>query len=148
MSSPKISIIVPVYNVENYLCKCVDSILEQTYKEIELILIDDGSTDSSGVICDKYKNKDTRVFVIHKKNEGVSSARNCGLKVAVGDYVGFVDSDDYVLNDMYEYLLNLSIMYNADITSCSFSVINDKGIIIHRIKKRRIMRVKIRGYRF
>ncbi len=101
---PTVSIIVPVYNVEKYIEKCIDSILNQTYKDFELILVDDGSTDNSGVICDEYAKKDNRIKVIHKVNGGVSHARNMGLEVALGKYVVFCDSDDYVssqyLNDL------------------------------------------------
>ena len=92
----KISIISPVYNVEDYLKDCVESILNQTYKNIELILIDDGSTDNSGKICDEYASKDNRVKIVHKKNGGLSSARNAGLDIATGDYIFFVDSDDFL----------------------------------------------------
>lgn len=96
---PKISIIVPVYNVEKYLRKCIDSILNQTFKDFELILIDDGSTDESGKICDEYNLKDNRIKVIHKENGGLSSARNAGLDIAQGEYIGFVDSDDWIESD-------------------------------------------------
>ena len=92
----KVTIIVPVYNVEQYIEKCVESILRQNYKNIEIILVDDGSTDLSGDICDAYGKKDTRVKVIHKSNGGLSSARNTGLKIASGEYISYVDSDDYV----------------------------------------------------
>ena len=96
-----ISIIVPVYNVEKYLPTCVDSILCQTFTNFELILVDDGSTDRSGIICDEYEKKDTRVKVIHKENGGLSSARNAGLYIAKGKYIGFVDSDDFIDKEMY-----------------------------------------------
>lgn len=102
---PKISVIVPVYNVEKYLNRCVDSILNQTFEDFELILVDDGSSDNCGNICDEYAQKDNRVKVIHKKNGGVSSARNAGIDTAQGEYIMFVDSDDWInenmLNDMY-----------------------------------------------
>ena len=94
--SEKVSIIIPVYNVEEYLKKCIDSLLAQTFKDIKIILVDDGSTDSSSKICDEYNRKDKRVLVIHKKNEGVSKARNTGLEYAYGKYVMFVDSDDWM----------------------------------------------------
>ena len=94
--SPKISVIVPVYNVEDYLPRCIDSILAQDYEDFELLLIDDGSTDKGGHICDGYAKHDVRVRVFHKENGGVSSARNLGLDNAVGEFVAFVDSDDYV----------------------------------------------------
>lgn len=112
---PKISIIVPVYNVELFLHKCIISILSQTFKDFELILINDGSTDKSGEICDVYSQKDSRIKVIHKKNEGQSSARNKGLEIARGDYIGFVDSDDWIEQDMYKTLYESSIKANADI---------------------------------
>ncbi len=115
-----ISIIVPVYNVEQYISKCIDSIINQTYKNIEIILVDDGSSDRSGCICDEYKEKDNRIIVIHKENGGMSDARNVGLKVASGKYIGFVDSDDYIEYDMFEKLYNNIIQYNANISMCSF----------------------------
>ena len=96
MDKMLISIIVPVYNIEEYLPRCVESILKQTYSNLELILVDDGSTDTSGSICDEYAKKDQRIRVIHKKNGGSSSARNEGIKIALGEYLGFVDSDDYI----------------------------------------------------
>lgn len=95
-TSPKISIIVPVYNTEQYLCRCIDSVMAQTYTDFELLIIDDGSTDSSGTICDEYAAQDTRVRVFHKENGGVSSARNVGLDNARGEWITFVDSDDYI----------------------------------------------------
>ena len=101
-----ISIIVPVYNTENYLYRCVDSVLDQTYKNIEVILVDDGSTDSSPQICDEYAKKDKRVVVVHKQNGGLSSARNAGLDIAKGEYIGFVDSDDFIEPYMYEDLIS------------------------------------------
>lgn len=113
-----ISVIVPVYNVEQYLEKCVDSIINQTYKNLEIILIDDGSTDSSGQLCDHLAQKDSRIVVYHKENGGVSSARNLGLDKAQGDYIGFIDSDDYIDPDMYEFLYNDLKKYNVDISMC------------------------------
>lgn len=118
MNIPLISVIVPVYNAEKYLPKCLDSILAQTYKKLEIILVDDGSTDNSGKICDEYALKDSRIKIIHKQNGGVSSARNVALSVAKGEYIGFVDSDDYIDKDMYEYLLELISYSNADIARC------------------------------
>ncbi|MCP9380716.1 glycosyltransferase family 2 protein, partial [Lacticaseibacillus paracasei] len=99
---PKISIIVPVYNVEKYLQKCVDSILAQSFRDYELILVDDGATDASPSICDDYAEKDQRVKVIHKQNGGLSDARNAGINVASAPFLGFIDSDDYIAPDMYE----------------------------------------------
>ena len=113
-----ISVIVPVYNVEKYLKGCLNSIVEQTYKNLEIILVDDGSTDESGNICDMYAAKDKRIKVIHSQNGGVSSARNKGIDAAKGDYIGFVDSDDYITDDMYEYMLGLALKYNVGIVQC------------------------------
>ena len=92
---PKVSIIVPVYNVEQYLPRCINSILNQSFSSFELILINDGSTDKSGDICNEYEKKDSRINVIHQENKGVSHARNRGLDLATGDYIGFVDPDEY-----------------------------------------------------
>ncbi|EME8139564.1 glycosyltransferase, partial [Enterococcus faecium] len=100
----EISIIVPIYNVEQYLRKCVDSILAQTFTDFEVILVDDGSPDNSGAICDEYAKLDSRVRVIHKENGGLSDARNAGIEIAKGKYLGFVDSDDFIDKDMYEIL--------------------------------------------
>lgn len=110
-----ISVIVPVYKVEPYLRRCVDSILAQTYTNLEVILVDDGSPDNCGTICDEYASKDSRIKVIHKENGGLSSARNAGIEVATGQYIAFVDSDDWIDADMYEKLLNLLIEHNADV---------------------------------
>lgn len=114
----KVSVIVTVYNVEKYLNKCVDSLLAQTLSDIEILLVDDGSTDGSGRICDDYAGKDSRVRVIHKENGGVSSARNKGLFEASAEYVGFVDSDDYVAEDMYECLYSNLKKEDADVSVC------------------------------
>lgn len=107
MSKPTISVIVPVYNTERYLHRCIDSILTQTYTEFELLLVDDGSQDNSGTICDKYASKDARIRVFHKENGGVSSARNLGLNNASGEWVCFVDSDDFVNHSFLESFYNL-----------------------------------------
>lgn len=113
-----ISVIVPVYNVEQYLDQCVESIVKQTYKELKIILIDDGSTDDSGLICDKWGEMDSRVLVIHQSNQGVCVARNVGLAHAEGEYITFVDSDDYLHPQMYELLLRAMQKNNADIAAC------------------------------
>lgn len=114
--NPKISIIVPIYNVEKYLDRCINSILNQTFSDFELILVNDGSLDRSKEICDFYQNIDNRIILIDKKNEGVSSARNKGLDVAKGEYVYFLDPDDYIDSDAIEYLYNLNTYYSADIS--------------------------------
>lgn len=111
-----ISIIVPVYNVEHYLDRCLKSILEQTYKNIEIVIVDDGSTDSSGIICDKYLTIDNRIKVFHKKNGGLSDARNYGIKKSNGEYLMFVDSDDYIPSNAIEILFNLITEKKADVS--------------------------------
>lgn len=126
MDTPKISVIVPVYNVEKYLSRCVNSIISQTFSDFELILVDDGSTDSSGKICDEYGKKDGRVKVIHKKNGGLSSARNCGLENAKGKYICFVDSDDWISSDYLKYLYFLIDKYNADVVSANYMLVYDE----------------------
>lgn len=110
-----LSVIVPIYNVESYLEKCIESILNQTYRNLEIILVDDGSTDGSGAICDEYRKKDARIKVIHKQNEGLVKTRKCGLFQAKGDYIGWVDADDWIELDMYEQLMNKVQEYDCDI---------------------------------
>jgi glycosyltransferase involved in cell wall biosynthesis len=119
MTRKKISIVIPVYNVEKYIKRCLDSVINQTYKELEIILVNDGSIDNSGNICDEYAKKDERIKVIHKKNGGLSDARNIGIENAVGNYIGFVDSDDWILPNMYESLLNLCEEHDAQISICN-----------------------------
>jgi len=122
-----ISIIVPIYNVERYLEKCVRSIINQTYKNIEIILINDGSKDNSAAICDEFLKQDDRIIVIHKENEGLSEARNVGLSVAKGKYVGFIDSDDYIEKDMFERMYNNLKRFNVDISICNMVEENEDG---------------------
>lgn len=132
---PLISIIIPVYNTEKYLEKCVNSIIDQTYNNIEIILVDDGSTDNSPYICDKLNNKNNNIKVFHKKNEGVSKARNYGIEKANGTYLLFVDSDDYIDKNMISSLYNNLIKYNADISMCNIIRINEKGKYIDCFNK-------------
>ncbi len=113
-----ISVIVPIYKVEKYLAQCVDSILAQTHKELEIILVDDGSPDGCGAMCDAYAKRDSRVKVIHKENGGLSDARNAGLAVCTGDYIGFIDSDDYIAPDMYETLAAFAEKEDLDVAMC------------------------------
>lgn len=126
---PEISIIVPIYNVEKYLPRCIESILAQTFTNFELILVNDGSEDDSGEVCDRYAKEDKRIKVIHKKNGGVSSARNAGLKNSIGNYIGFVDPDDYIKKDMYEKMYNLCIKKDSKIAICKFAREVDGKII-------------------
>lgn len=130
---PKLSIIVPVYNVELYLHKCIKSILTQSFTDFELILVNDGSQDNCKNICEEYSLLDSRIRVINKANGGLASARNAGLDIARGDFIGFVDSDDYIEEDMYELLYNSVIEHHADVAECSINIINiDKSI--HQIQ--------------
>ena len=120
MRREKISIIIPVFNVEKYIEKCLESVINQTYENLEIIVVDDGSTDHSGFICDEYAKKDERIRVIHQDNKGISVTRNVGINEASGDYIAFVDSDDYIDNEMYEILLKCIETYDADIAICKF----------------------------
>ena len=117
-----ISVIVPVYNVENYLDKCLGSIASQTVTDLEVILVDDGSSDMSGMICDAWAKKDARFRVMHPQNNGVSSARNAALQAAKGDFIAFVDADDYINKDMFRLLLN-ALAEDADIAVCGFNTV-------------------------
>ncbi|WP_052467144.1 glycosyltransferase [Psychroserpens damuponensis] len=119
---PKISVIVPVYNVENYLKVCIDSITNQSYTNLEIILINDGSIDKSGEICDQYAHNDSRIIVRHQENKGQSSARNIGLTLATGDYIGFVDSDDWIELDMYKTMMQIGLNHQLDIIECDINV--------------------------
>ena len=122
-----ISVIVPVYNVEKYLNRCIHSILKQTYKNFELILVNDGSTDNCGKICDEYSKKDNRIKVIHKDNGGLSDARNTGIESASGEYIMFVDSDDYISSKMVEILYKSIIENESDMALCNFTYVNEFG---------------------
>jgi len=139
----KVSIIVPVYNVETYLKECLNTILKQTYKNIEIILVNDGSTDKSGEICEQYKEKDNRVKVIHKSNGGAADARNVGIENSTGEWITFVDGDDYISDDLVEMLLTTAIKYTADIVISNLAgvrnfkqevEINNKKIKVEELK--------------
>ena len=122
-----ISVIVPVYKVEQYLDKCVQSIVDQTYRDLEIILVDDGSPDNCGAMCDAWAEKDSRIQVIHKKNGGLSDARNAGMAVATGKYMGFIDSDDYIAPDMYRLLLERMNSDDSDIAACGVEMVYEDG---------------------
>lgn len=125
-----ISVIVPIYNVEAYLERCIESIINQTYRNLEIILVDDGSPDGCGSICDQWEKRDSRIKVIHKENGGLSDARNAGMKIATGNYIAYVDSDDWIDSSMYENMMNVLLKEHSDIVSCGFrkvSVMNTKG---------------------
>lgn len=136
--SELISVIIPCFNVEKYIDRCMESVINQTYRYLEIILVDDGSTDSTGEICDRYSQMDKRIKVVHKKNGGLSSARNAGLAVATGAYIGFVDSDDWIEHDFYSYLYNLIVQYQADIAQCTYFLTDGstkRPVITEKIKK-------------
>ncbi|MGO5421345.1 glycosyltransferase family 2 protein [Mediterraneibacter faecis] len=128
-----ISIIVPIFNVENYLEQCIRSIINQTYKNLEIILVDDGATDNCPQICDRYAGLDKRIKVIHKTNGGLSDARNAGLKIATGEYIGFVDSDDYIEPVMYERLISGCITYDAQVATCGRKNVDENGRFINEM---------------
>ena len=135
-----ISVIVPVYKVEKYLPRCVDSILAQTYKDLEIILVDDGSPDNCGEICDEYALKDSRIKVIHKQNGGLSDARNVGIEAAKGEYISFIDSDDYIAIDYIATLYKLLIDNSAEMSKVNYkTVYDDRGIIESKRKKEAIV---------
>lgn len=139
-SNPLVSVIVPVYNVEKYLRQCLDSILGQTYKNLEVIIVDDGSTDSSANIIKEYKKKDDRIVVISQKNQGLSAARNVGIKKANGDYIMFVDSDDWIAPDIVEYLRP----GRADVSICShYESSEGKNVSFNKSFKRKSMNPKM-----
>ena len=121
MDEPLISVVVPVYKVEEYLDRCLSSVVNQTHKNLEIIIIDDGSPDACPKKCDEWGLKDRRIKVIHKKNSGLSSARNAGIEAATGRYIGFVDSDDWIEPDMYEHLLKNLIETESDISICQYA---------------------------
>lgn len=129
--TPLISIIVPVYNVELYLHRCVDSLINQSYKKIEIILVDDGSPDNCGEICDEYAKTDNRVIVIHKANGGLSSARNAALDVATGNYIMFVDSDDWIEPHCCKELIKTIMEYNTDVVVFGLNYVYDSGKIVN-----------------
>lgn len=132
MEDYKVSVIVAAYNIQDYIVKCLESIANQTYKNLEVIVVDDGSSDNTGKFADEFSKKDSRFIVIHKENGGVSSARNKGIDVASGDFIGFVDGDDIIENDMYQILIDNAIKYNADISHCGYKLVeNDKETMFY-----------------
>lgn len=137
-----ISVVVPVYNVEKYLKRCIESILNQTYKNLEIILVDDGSKDKSGQICDEYSKKDERIKVIHKENGGLSDARNVGVENGLGKYICFIDSDDYIDVKFLENLYLIIKKYNADISVCCYKIVYENSNYL-KIEERREFKEEI-----
>ncbi len=132
-----ISVIVPVHNIRECLPRCLDSIIRQTYRNLEIILVDDGASDGSGSICDEYAGKDARIRVLHKQNQGVSNARNDGIKMAKGDFITFVDSDDWIAERTYEILHKAAIDYQADCVAGAFISVKVKNGVVKRRKSKR-----------
>lgn len=128
-----ISVVIPVYNVESFLKRCLDSVLCQTYTNLEIIVVNDGSNDGSGTICDEYSEKDKRIRVIHQANGGLSAARNSGIKVATGEYITFIDSDDWIENGYIQYLYDLLKKYNADFSQCAFKYIDKEDDLYNNV---------------
>lgn len=148
MGEVLVSVIIPVYNVEKYLKKCVESVLNQTYKNLDIILIDDGSTDLSGNMCDDWQKRDKRVTVIHKQNGGLSDARNAGLNIARGTYYAFVDSDDYISSDMIEVMVNSASKNSCEIAICNmirFSESGESFLFYHPVTEEQVL---LEGNRF
>ncbi len=127
MNEPLISVIVPIYKVEQYLDRCVQSIVDQTYKNLEIILVDDGSPDNCPEMCDAWAQKDKRIKVIHKQNGGLSDARNAGMKIASGQYMAFIDGDDYIAPEMYQLLSECILNDNSDIAACGIEMVFEDG---------------------
>lgn len=135
----KISVIVPIYKVEDYLHRCVDSIINQTYTNLEIILVDDGSPDNCPMICDEYAEKDSRIRVIHKKNGGLSDARNAGLDIATGEYIMFIDSDDFVDIDIMKSMMQNMIDNNVDMVVCNINYVYDDRQVVKYSQADRIL---------
>ena len=124
-----ISVIIPIYNIQNCLHKCINSVVSQTYNNLEIILVDDGSTDDSGIICDQYEKDDKRIKVIHKENGGLSDARNAGIAVATGKFYSFIDGDDYIVDDMLETMYKAILVNRAEISICNIKRVYEDGEI-------------------
>ncbi|MBR1865981.1 MAG: glycosyltransferase [Lachnospiraceae bacterium] len=139
MMGERISVIIPVYNVENYIEMCLESVIHQTYTNLQIILIDDGSSDRSGMICDRYQEKDPRIQVIHQINSGVSNARNKGLTLVKGSYVTFCDADDWIEPDMYEYLYGLLQQSECNIASCGARKESTESKVVVRSSKDKVL---------
>lgn len=134
MYKPKVSVIIPIYNVEKYLARCMDSLLNQTLEDIEIIMVDDGSTDNSPMMCDEYEKKDKRVKVVHKKNNGLGMARNSGLEIANGQYVAFIDSDDFIDRNAFKEMYEVAKLYEADMCMAGYYQFNTKDGTSNKIE--------------
>jgi glycosyltransferase involved in cell wall biosynthesis len=128
----RVSVIIPIYCVEDYLSECIDSVINQSIHDLEVILIDDGSPDRCGLICDEYASKDERIKVIHQSNHGVSFARNAGIDISTGDYLSFIDPDDFILTDMYSSMIQSAEQLGADIAICGFDYCSENGCFLKK----------------
>ncbi len=144
--NPLISVIVPVYNVEKYLDRCVESIVTQTYKNLEIILVDDGSRDNSGIICDNWAKKDSRIKVYHKQNSGAGDTRNYGVEKAIGKYIAFVDSDDVIAENYFEVLYNNLLQNSADISCCDYFEFEENTVPVFEANESAISTEILTGY--
>ena len=145
MDEKLVSVIIPAYNIEDYIGRCLDSIISQTYKNLEIIVVDDGSRDRTGEILDDYVKKDPRMKVVHKKNGGVSSARNTGIDIAEGDYIGFVDGDDRIDPKLFETLVKLINEENADIAHCGYQMVFPDRVDYYYNTGKRVIQTKEQG---
>lgn len=143
--NPRISVVIPVYNLEKYLERCLDSVINQTYHNLEIIIVNDGSSDGSKKIIDSYASRDSRIITIHKENSGVSAARNMGLNIATGDYIGFVDGDDIIELNMYEILARNAVEHNADISHCGYQLVKPNEVIYYHNTKEKIVMDRLQG---
>ncbi|WP_340135481.1 glycosyltransferase [Bacillus cereus] len=143
-----ISVIVPIYNVEEVLPRCIESICNQTYTNLEIILVNDGSLDGCGEICDNYANKDSRIKVIHKKNGGLSDARNTGMLASQGEYIAFVDSDDYIIQNTYEILIKAAIKENLDVVAANAVLIQEGKSDLPLMKEKKLSKETLTGIEY
>jgi len=146
-SQPLLSVVVPCYNAEQYMDKCISSIVGQTYSNLEILLINDGSTDNTGMICNSWQERDNRIKAIHKQNEGSSYARKDGVKLALGEYVTFVDSDDWIDKNMYVDMMSALLSTNSDIAQCSYCHVFEDGFVEHRVSEEKKGTVETVGQR-
>ena len=133
VEEPLISVIITVYNLEDYVEKCISSVSAQSYSNLQIIVVDDGSTDKSLMICKSLAEKDKRIEIVHQENRGAGAAKNRGIQQAVGEYIGFVDGDDYIERDMYATLIKASLDYEAEIVWCGRNVVDEEGKVLYQL---------------
>ena len=145
MTQPLLSVVVPCYNVERYMDKCISSIVGQTYTNLEILLINDGSTDNTGIRCDAWQERDQRIRVVHQQNQGVSITRKIGVDIALGEYVTFVDSDDWIDSSMYTDLISALLSTDSDIAHCDYCIVHPNGCLGHRVDIEQRKGIQIMG---